>query len=207
MNKDVIGGVIRVLKYKGRGDLANLLKNSSYRIEESSTYGSYLNSVLSTFEIYSPYKEYKQLNQLGEEEKKEILDAVLEIIPPKPHSIEINWINFLYDMELDGDKFENEINTCSDFNSKSIYDFKSIYMNAFWNAFKAYIEKIETDEGYFNTFNGRWIRTCDGGGYWEIDTYSLVRSMIQELGKGEYPLKNQPENKIIIKLVEFFSTV
>ncbi|MCX6582061.1 MAG: hypothetical protein NT166_17980 [Candidatus Aminicenantes bacterium] len=106
-------------------------------------------------------------------------------------------------MELDGDKFENEINTNSGFNSKSIYDIESIDLKVFWDAFKAYISEIELDKGYLNNFNGRWTRTCDED-YWEIDRNKVARSMIQEMGKGEYPLKKPPENKIIKKLVEFF---
>ena len=39
--------IMQILRIRGRGDLARILKQSSYQIDETTTYGSYLFSVLS----------------------------------------------------------------------------------------------------------------------------------------------------------------
>lgn len=94
MSSEDIEKIRKILKYRGRNELAELLQQSTSRIDESSTYGSYLYSTLSTFEIYSPLEYYEKLKKLSEEDKKEILDAVLEIYPPKEYSPEIVNLKF-----------------------------------------------------------------------------------------------------------------
>ena len=109
MVNNSIEKVIKVLKYQGRSDLAKLLQYSTSNIEESSTYGSFLFSTLSTFEIYSPIKNHEQLSNLSKDDQKAILDAVLKIYPPKAYSIEITNIQFYVDMGLEP---EHEIISC-----------------------------------------------------------------------------------------------
>jgi hypothetical protein len=99
----------KILQYQGRADLAEFLKYSTSRIDESSTYGSYLFSTLSTFEIYSPIKNHKQLSNLNKDDQKAILDAVLKIYPPKAYSLEITNIQFYVDVDLEP---EHEIISC-----------------------------------------------------------------------------------------------
>jgi hypothetical protein len=92
--------IIELLKYKGRHELAHLLDNSYYRIQESTTYGTYLFSVLSTAEVYSPLATCAKLKTLSANDKKIILDAFLIIYPHKDNSVEINHIEFLVDDNL-----------------------------------------------------------------------------------------------------------
>ncbi len=98
-----------ILRHRGRSDLAELLQYSISSIDESSTYGSYLFSTLGTFEIYSPIENHEQLKKLSEDDKKAILDAVLEIYPPKEYSIEITDLQFYLDMDLEP---EHEVVSC-----------------------------------------------------------------------------------------------
>lgn len=101
--------VRKILRYRGRPDLAELLQYSASSINESSTYGSYLFSTLSTFEIYSPIKNHEQLSNLSEDDRKAILDAVLEVCPPKAYSPEITNIQFYVDLDLEP---EHEVISC-----------------------------------------------------------------------------------------------
>lgn len=94
MSHEDIEKIRKILKYRGRHDLAELLRHSTSQINESSTYGHYLFSTLSTFEIYSPLETHEKLKKISEEDKKEILNAVLEIYPPKEYSPEVVNIEF-----------------------------------------------------------------------------------------------------------------
>lgn len=93
----------KVLRYKGRNDLSELLKNSRSALNESSTYGSRWYSVLSTFEIYSPVRLNEKIVQLSDEDKKELLQALLLIYPLKESEPEITDIEFYPDFDLDDD--------------------------------------------------------------------------------------------------------
>ena len=93
----------KVLRYKGRNDLAELLKNSRSVLNESSTYGSRWYSVLSTFEIYSPVRMNEKIIQLSDEDKAELLQALLLIYPLKESEPEITDIEFYPDFDLDDD--------------------------------------------------------------------------------------------------------
>jgi len=101
--------VRKILRHRRRSNLAELLRYSISKIDESSTYGSYLFSTLSTFEIYSPIKNHERLNNLNEYDCKAILDAVLEVYPPKAYSPEITNIHFYVDMDLEP---EHEVISC-----------------------------------------------------------------------------------------------
>jgi hypothetical protein len=98
MSSEDIEKIRKILKYKGRHDLAELLRHSTSRINKSSTYGSHLFSTLSTFEIYSPLEFHEKLKELSKEDKKEILNAVLKIYPPKECSPEIVDLTFYVDV-------------------------------------------------------------------------------------------------------------
>jgi len=95
-----IENIRRILKYRKKEKLAKLLKNSRSEIYDSSDYGTYKFSTLCTFEIYSPVENYDILKQLNTEEKKEILNAVKEIYPPKAYSYEFTDIEFYMDVNL-----------------------------------------------------------------------------------------------------------
>jgi hypothetical protein len=91
----------KVLKYKERNDLAELLKSSRSVLNESSTYGSMWYSVLSTFEIYSPARQNEKLTELSDKDKDEIFKALLLIYPLKESEPEITQIDFYPDFELE----------------------------------------------------------------------------------------------------------
>jgi hypothetical protein len=97
---------IKILRYRRRSDLAELLQYSISNIDESSTYGSYLFSTLSTFEIHSPIENHERLIKLSQDDKKVILDAVLEIHPPKSYSPEI--INLQFYIDTDSSILQNK---------------------------------------------------------------------------------------------------
>ena len=107
---DTIDSIKKILIYRNRGDLAKLLEQSVLSLFESDTYGSYLYSRLTTAIIQSPIRDYDRLKDLSEEDKKVIMNALLEVYPPQPNDIEINSIEF----RLDSSKLETEP---SDFNA------------------------------------------------------------------------------------------
>jgi hypothetical protein len=99
--------VLKVLRYRGRPDLAVLLANSSCDFDESTQYGSYLYSTLTTVEIRSSLREHDRLKALNEADTKAILDAFLEVHPPQAHSIELCGVRFI----LDASTLEDEDDT------------------------------------------------------------------------------------------------
>lgn len=94
MNDD-IKTLQEILRLEGRSDLADILNKSTSRVDQSSSYGSFAFSALSSFEIYSPVKENFNLKKLSHEDHKLIFDSVLQIYPPRPESPEIVHIQFL----------------------------------------------------------------------------------------------------------------
>ncbi|MCX6679687.1 MAG: abortive infection family protein [Methanothrix sp.] len=93
--------IVEILDYRGRRDLALLLKDAHYWIEESDSYGSYLFSVLSTVEIFSSLPVYEKLRSLSELDKNVIKEAFEDLYPPGEKSIEICDIRFLLDRNIE----------------------------------------------------------------------------------------------------------
>lgn len=89
-----IKAIRKILRFRKRTDLAELLLNSQSNIEESSSYGSALFSRQSTFEIYSPIDKYEKLKNLPEDDYSELFNAVSDLYPVKEYSIEIVSIDF-----------------------------------------------------------------------------------------------------------------
>jgi hypothetical protein len=94
MESEDIKKLRRSLILLEREDLANLLKNSTSNLEVSDTYGSYLFSQISLFEIFSPSEQFKQLNKLSENDVNTILEATLLIYPLKEREPEVVAIKF-----------------------------------------------------------------------------------------------------------------
>ena len=92
-----LDGVRRILRHRNSYHLAKLLSRSYVEFDESTTYGSYWHSVLTTAEIYSPISDNDRLNELTEDEQETILNAVLEIWPAGPGDMEITGIVFRLD--------------------------------------------------------------------------------------------------------------
>ena len=98
-NVDIIK-LRKILQNKKRSDLSDLLRSSRSVLNESSTFGHYPYSTLSTFQIFSPLKQNEILSQLSKEDYNEIKKGVLLIYPHKEEAPEITSIEFYVDFEL-----------------------------------------------------------------------------------------------------------
>lgn len=85
--------LIKLLKKKGRNDLANLLIGCESEIEETDQYGSYWNQFLSSFTILVPKVNYQKFQRLSENDRGIIFQALLELYP-KNEDLEIGFMNF-----------------------------------------------------------------------------------------------------------------
>ena len=90
-------GLARLLRNRNRHYIADMLSQSYVEFDESSTYGSYWNSILTTAEIYAPVADYDRLRALSREDNECILDAILEIWPARENDIEITNIAYRLD--------------------------------------------------------------------------------------------------------------
>ena len=84
----------KLLKSRGRNDLVILLEGCTCEVEESSQYGSYLFSVISTFWIYVHPEKIEKIEQISKEDKEFLLELVRKIYPLKDYSPEIREIQF-----------------------------------------------------------------------------------------------------------------
>lgn len=91
----------KVLSYKGREDLAELLRHSVSMLEESSTFGSRWYSRLSTFHIKSHPKAQEKIDALSEQDKQEIFNALLLVYPLRDSEPEIKEIIYYPDFDID----------------------------------------------------------------------------------------------------------
>ena len=96
--------VAEVLRHRNRYDLANLLSQATVAFDVSTTYGSLLFSMITTAEIYAPISDYDRLRALSQEDNERILDALLEIWPPRAHDMEITGVAY----RLDPDSLERD---------------------------------------------------------------------------------------------------
>ena len=69
--------------------MATLLSRARVDFDVSTTYGSFLFSLITTAEIYAPILAYDRLRALSREDNERILDARLEIWPPRANDMEI----------------------------------------------------------------------------------------------------------------------
>ncbi|RCR70724.1 abortive infection family protein [Larkinella punicea] len=91
----------KVLAYKGREDLADLLRHSVSILEESSTFGSRWYSRLSTFHIKSHPKVQEKLDSLSEKDKEEIFKALQLVYPLLDNEPEITNIIYYPDFDIE----------------------------------------------------------------------------------------------------------
>src|SRR5712692_3053697 len=92
-----LDGVIKLLRHRGRRDLAELLQRAWLELDESNQYGSYLFSTLTTARIHAPIEDYERLRTLSESDQTEVLKTLVEIHPPRERSIEITHVEFVVD--------------------------------------------------------------------------------------------------------------
>ena len=91
--------IFHVLAFRGRSDLANLLRQSRYDLNVSSTYGSRLYSQVTTLELYSPIEKHEELVTLSVDDKQQIISAFHVLYPVKDEEIEICYVEFFVDPE------------------------------------------------------------------------------------------------------------
>lgn len=91
----------KILVYKGKQDIADLLMHSRSFVNESTTFGSRWYSRLSVFEIYSPVSKNEKLSTLNDSDKKIIFDSIRQIYPLKDEAPEITKVEFFPDFDLD----------------------------------------------------------------------------------------------------------
>lgn len=95
-----IDKIRQLLQYKGRDYISELLSQSKSRIQASSSYGSRLNSILSTFEIYSSIENTEKLRKLSKEEQNLIFKAIREVYPVKDSAPEISEVKYYFNSIL-----------------------------------------------------------------------------------------------------------
>lgn len=91
----------KVLTYKGRQELADLLRHSVSFLDESSTFGSRYYSRLSTFHIKSHPSIQEKLNNLSEKDKEEIFQALILVYPLRDNEPEITKIIYYPDFDIE----------------------------------------------------------------------------------------------------------
>ena len=95
---DSLEGVRKILRFRNRHDIADLLESGRLELDESDQYGFYLFSILTMAKIHAPLADYDRLRSLSDGDKGEILRTLLEIYPPAERSIEICGIDFIVDL-------------------------------------------------------------------------------------------------------------
>lgn len=95
----------KVLSYKGRDDLADLLRHSVSILDESSTFGSRWYSRLSTFHIKSHPSYQDKIDRLSPEDKREIFDALRLVYPLLDNEPEITEIIYYPDFDIETHEF------------------------------------------------------------------------------------------------------
>lgn len=86
--------LLEILKHNRQDDLAELLVGSQGEVWSGNQYGSYWNSVISMFIVYSPLKQYYRLKKITDSDKKLLLDSILEIYPHAEAEPEITNVEF-----------------------------------------------------------------------------------------------------------------
>lgn len=101
MEDDDIIKIRKVLSYKGRQDLADLLQHSKSYLDESNTYGSRLYSRISTFHIKSHPSTHAKIDELSQQDKNLIFEAVLQVYPLLDNEPEITRIIYYPDFDIE----------------------------------------------------------------------------------------------------------
>lgn len=89
------------LNYKGRQDLADLLRHASSILDVSSSYGTRSYSRLSTFYIKLHPSAHEKIDKLSKKDKDEIFQALLLVYPILDNEPEITEILYYPDFNID----------------------------------------------------------------------------------------------------------
>lgn len=91
----------KVLIYKDRNDLAELLRHSKSYVEESNTFGSRWYSRLSSFHIKSHPSAQEKIDKLSDADKYEIFKAISLVYPLRDNEPEITEIIYYPDFDIE----------------------------------------------------------------------------------------------------------
>ncbi|MYD54573.1 MAG: hypothetical protein F4W96_09755 [Chloroflexi bacterium] len=86
-----------ILRQRGDVNLSGLLEGAHVEFEGTGQFGSLRYSDLTTAEIYAPFADYEALRSLPPAECDRILEAMLELWPPREHGMELNEVVFRVD--------------------------------------------------------------------------------------------------------------
>src|ERR1035437_1786649 len=89
----------KLLVTQKRKDLSELLAGSIGEIEQTGQFGSYWNSVISFYNIRLPLESFVKSKTISAEDKKIILDAVLDLHPHGDGGVEIQGVFFYIQRE------------------------------------------------------------------------------------------------------------
>lgn len=148
MSDDDIEKIRQILHYKGRDDLSELLSQSKSKVQGSSSYGSKLYSLLSTFEIYSSIEYTEMLRNLSKEDHDIIFSAVKEVYPVRESSPEIVEVNYYIssskeNSDLDSlDSFWSNIHSKITKVSKELFN-DGYYAEAVFSAFRKVNSRVK----------------------------------------------------------------
>lgn len=92
-----LDGVLKLLTFWDQHHIVRLLRRAHLDFDVSNNYGSLLFSLLTTAQIYTPIEDCERLRLLPEKDQGQILRALREIYPPRPHDIEITAVEFFVD--------------------------------------------------------------------------------------------------------------
>lgn len=82
--------------------------------------------------------------------------------------------------------------------SKRNKDLEEKLSDEFWMGFKAYIEEIAYEKGFFFENFGNW------NGCSLLDSNKVTSKMLQEIGRQEWPLFDKPSDDQTFDLIQFF---
>lgn len=94
---ETLDSVLKILSFRKLDDITQLLRRARVDFDVSDTYGTLLFSRLTTALIYAPVEDCERLRSLPASDKKELLNALLEIYPPRPYEMEITNVQFYVD--------------------------------------------------------------------------------------------------------------
>ena len=94
---DSLEPVRGILRRRGDVTLSKLLESASVEFESSGQFGSHWHSDLTTAEIYAPFANYEAPRALSPAASNRILEAMLELWPPRERKVELNEVVFRVD--------------------------------------------------------------------------------------------------------------
>lgn len=108
MENEDIKIIKQLLAKQNREDLSDFLSGANGEIEQTGQFGSYWNSVISFYNIYLPLESFVRSKVLSIEDKKIILDSILDLHPHGDGGVEIQNVLFYIQREDQSKQPETE---------------------------------------------------------------------------------------------------